>query len=39
MQYELWMISHSIEGEIPFHDAGMMAVDVWQGPMEKSHAA
>ncbi len=39
MQHELWMISHSIEGEILFHDAGMMAVDVWQGPMEKSHAA
>ncbi len=39
MQHELWMIGHSIEVEIPFHDAGMMAVDVWKGPMEKSHAA
>ncbi len=39
MQHELWMISHSIEVEILFHDAGMMAVDIWQGPMEKSHAA
>ncbi len=39
MSAEPWMISHSIEGETLSHDAGMMAVDVWQGPMEKSHAA
>ena len=30
MQHEPWMISHSIEVEIPFHDVDMMAV-AWHG--------
>ncbi|MFG0835427.1 acyl-CoA thioesterase [Aeromonas bivalvium] len=30
MQHEPWMISHSIEIEIPFHDVDMMAV-AWHG--------
>ncbi|EOD56390.1 acyl-CoA thioesterase [Aeromonas molluscorum] len=30
MQSETWMISHSIEVEIPFHDVDMMAV-AWHG--------
>lgn len=30
MQHEPWMISHSIEIEVPFHDVDMMAV-AWHG--------
>ncbi|MGE6106428.1 hypothetical protein [Aeromonas sobria] len=31
MQHEPWMIRHSIEIEIPFHDVDMMAAGVWHG--------
>lgn len=39
MSAEPWMISHSIEVEIPFHGVDMMAADVWHGPMESPYAA
>lgn len=39
MTAEPWMIGHSIEIEIPFHDVGRMAADIWHGQMESVYAA
>ena len=38
MGSEVWMISHSIEIDIPFHVVDMMAAVVWHGPMESLYA-